>query len=1387
MSKILRLRFVAPLLVLVCAVIAAGLLLGGGGESSKARETACALGKLRSSTPDASRATTGTVANGLYSGPPREVETDAGPCGDQPGHPETFADLSRANSSRASRSVAPFTAIKPGAYRAGIAGARALDAVGGPWAPYGSTPLVGNDTRYDKTQGSTLEGLPGLSGRTTSFTRDAAGNLYAATSNGGIWESSDNAGSWKSIGDALPTQVVSGVAWTSANGGTLVVLTGDDAFGGDSVPGLGVYYTRDGGKTWSHASGVPDDVLGFKLAVDPTDPSKIYAGTGAGLYRSTDGGASFTNVNLPTGAGATPDCSGKLPTVKDCFLANMVTDVVVQGAGNTQTTGGQPGAVMAAVGWRAGTKPNDDGSIESPGNGIYVSSNGAPGSFKNMDMAGNSTPVPPFGTDPLSQARIGRLKLGIADGPSQNHNIVYAIVQDAVKFNGGVVGLDANENGTTSAAQSDYLNGIWVSTDFGKSWKELEGSNAIDTDTTSGSALSPPVCKAPAVVAYCPGVQAWYNLWVTPDPTRQTASGVPTRLLFGLEEIWQNNPTVSPPTGLDGSTSTKFDVIGRYYGNAACTILNATQNLPVCPADLSNNGQTPVTTTHPDQHGALFVPDGKGGVTFFSGNDGGVFAQHTDSTSNFTQGGWGNGNNSGLHTLQPYDAEMAKDGTVYMGLQDNGEGKIEPDGTSHTVYGGDGFFTAVDPDNSKVAYEEYTEGDISVTSDGGVNWTDIKPTNLTSPLFSTPFQMDPADASHLVEGGRQVFETKSGPSTSSSSWTQVYDLGTQKKPGDATAGSDPTTDDGPDNQTSALDVRGFPAGNNAPTGPKTAGQTVASAGSGTVPGGTGDQGTGVAPDTFPPGTSADYPVTVGPNDGDAAMNVDLTWSDGISDWDLYVYKKDAQGNLTEVGSSANGNAPPPVGTGVDAEHVSIPNPAAGNYVVRVVNFTAEGSAKLVIGFDQRTSPATTQSAAYVGFCGYCDVITQGLPFANGLATNVGGDKPGAALSSDGWHIAKAAGLPVRYITSVRMDPSDPKTVYVTLSGYGRKWAAPGALGDDTSKVGTGHVFKSVDAGASFTDVSGNLPDVPADWSVIHDGHLVVGTDLGVFESTDTGGGTYARLGSGLPAVPISTLRFKPGNPNLLVAATYGRGVYTYDFSGQAQPVRKPGANAPGSGAVSASAGTACAAAIAQRMVKAKPVSARRRVRLTLPKVKRGQKIDIFQVSTGRKIYRERLIARFRRKGSFTWGGKANHGHRKVTDGFYFARVEGAGGVGPNHAVSRVVLQRAHGKFSVRPDFYLRGSCGVLSYAKYERPVFGGARRFPLRFSYRLSHKAKVSVAVYRGKKLVHSFGTHTRSSGHVYRLKLGLKHLVPGAYTMVTRVSYGRQRVVARLVSRRLR
>ena len=49
----------------------------------------------------------------------------------------------------------------------------------------------------------------------------------------------------------------------------------------------------------------------------------------------------------------------------------------------------------------------------------------------------------------------------------------------------------------------------------------------------------------------------------------------------------------------------------------------------------------------------------------------------------------------------------------------------------------------------------------------------------------------------------------------------------------------------------------------------------------------------------------------------------------------------------------------------------------------------------------------------------------------------------------------------------------------------------------------GNVFKSTDAGENFTNISGNLPDGPAESVLVYKGKLIVGTDTGVYISRDT--------------------------------------------------------------------------------------------------------------------------------------------------------------------------------------------------------------------------------------------------------------------------------------------
>lgn len=885
----------------------------------------------------------------------------------------------------------------------------------GEWEEYGVGPQVSDPEYPDGAN----DGIPEVAGRADNFAYDPeAKRLFVAIANGGIWMSQATGGDvatlgdhWTPIGDNLPTLVNSAVAWTPAGGGRVLALTGEHVQGGNTYVGLGAYWSDDLGQTWHHASGVPDGTNASRLAVDPSNPNIVYAATGMGLFRSDDAGSSFVNVALPV----SEDCAGVVGLGK-CQLASFVTDVVVKHPGGATAVecaaDGCP--VLAAVGFRGGNFPYADGTPQSPGNGLYRSDTGKPGTFARVglqtgeiqDVSGGLLPV---GFAP--QPRIGRIELGHAIGDEQDHNYVYAIVQDAVLLNGGVPLLDLPIGDSvpqlpldcevlpegdpqfvcellTGGFSPTTINGVYVSPDFGETWIRM----ADDVELTyaglpSGSSLAPVVA-----LGIGPGVQAWYDLWIKPDPTTHIG-GIPSRVLFGMEEVWKNRLNV-PMTGLE-QTPLDFKVIGTYFAGNTCLFLIGNVDLaglvglplpntvPVCP--FRDGLVTNITTTHPDQHDAIYIPDDNGGVWLFAGNDGGVFKQYSADplTDDFDNTKWGDGANQGFYTLFNYGISVAKDGTVYYGLQDNASGKIEPDTRRQLrTYVGDGMWTAVDPDNSDIAYYQTPGLALVRTSDGGKSTEYVDAFDVGAAHFLSPFRMDPRNADHLVAAGTKVAETldASGEAT----WTTVFDLGT-------------------------------------------------------------DETTGTA-------------------------------------------------------------------------------------------------------FQSRGALEVEGSAVYVGACGPCNITAGGGQFQNRLATNVGGAAAPQSGTADGWHVATAQGLPNRYIYDIEIDPQDPETVYVVLGGYSTaRWLPDGQYLDTNANVGSGFVFKSTDAGETFTDISGNLPEVITTAIVQRGNQLIVGTDIGVFISSDLSGSQWAPLGD-LPSVPVNDLVLKPGDDRQLFAGTFGRGVQLYNFA-----------------------------------------------------------------------------------------------------------------------------------------------------------------------------------------------------------------------------------------------
>ncbi len=177
-----------------------------------------------------------------------------------------------------------------------------------------------------------------------------------------------------------------------------------------------------------------------------------------------------------------------------------------------------------------------------------------------------------------------------------------------------------------------------------------------------------------------------------------------------------------------------------------------------------------------------------------------------------------------------------------------------------------------------------------------------------------------------------------------------------------------------------------------------------------------------------------------------------------------------------------------------------------------------------------TAVATVGGLVYAGWCGPCN--NQG--FSRGIAV---GNTDGT-----GWHdlILPADGLlPNRYVSGFDVDQANPQHVVVAINGFSRKWTeGPGA--------GIGHVFESYDAGAHWTDISGNLPDVPANTvKMIAGGGLALGTDTGIFYRGR--GANWSVLGRNLPTTTTMQLKMDPTG-RVLYAATHGRGIWSFDLA-----------------------------------------------------------------------------------------------------------------------------------------------------------------------------------------------------------------------------------------------
>jgi hypothetical protein len=593
--------------------------------------------------------------------------------------------------------------VLPGAYGAAFASLAALPVSGTTWTEVTNRPYDSDDPRYRDPFASNSSGGAGLvSGRITGLAA-GGGYIYAGGAAGGVFRSGNGGATWSPMTDGLSTLSVGDLRL--APDGALWLATGEANTGATSYVGSGVYRVAKP-KTTVFATGsrvggneLESTSIG-KLRFDGA--GTVYAATSRGLWKhsATNPAGAWRRVLYPV---PDPVVNGVPRPDLQSPYNNICNDVAVE-----------PGSVGQRVivncAWRGGAAYN----------GFYLSTDGGE-TFARINPTGS-----------LNPQDIGRSTLAFASDGSR----VYALVESMTHYQN---------------SPQTVLAGIFVSPtgNVVGPWNKVASSGNL---SNSGSALQ-------SATFYKPGVQAWYNQFLTVNPDD------PDHAFAGLEEVFETQ---------DGGVH--WQAIGPYWNfDFPCWAVSDAQN--TCPP-----------TTHPDQH-SVAIADGK----VYVGNDGGVYARPLRGVVN------GNGNatdwenlNANLRTLQYYSVAVGRVAggvAISGGLQDNGGSLLLPEdlsgaGTMGSPFGGDGGDTLVDPDDGCRILGEYVFLAMELTtscgrSDGTVRVVrDVDPHD-PNPRFIAPFEPDAANKDHWVAGGQYIWvNTRGFDIQSGSEWTPVFNNGT---------------------------------------------------------------------------------------------------------------------------------------------------------------------------------------------------------------------------------------------------------------------------------------------------------------------------------------------------------------------------------------------------------------------------------------------------------------------------------------------------------------------------------------------------------------------------------------------------------------------------------
>jgi photosystem II stability/assembly factor-like uncharacterized protein len=150
-------------------------------------------------------------------------------------------------------------------------------------------------------------GPTNISGRATDIAvadTPAGRRIYAGFATSGVWASDDRGGTWKPIFEDYPSTSIGDLAVAPSNPDILWVGTGESNIFRASMPGVGMYKSTDGGRTFAHMGLTDTQTIG-RVLIHPTTPDTVYVAASGhewtdnenrGVFKTTDGGRTWKKI-----------------------------------------------------------------------------------------------------------------------------------------------------------------------------------------------------------------------------------------------------------------------------------------------------------------------------------------------------------------------------------------------------------------------------------------------------------------------------------------------------------------------------------------------------------------------------------------------------------------------------------------------------------------------------------------------------------------------------------------------------------------------------------------------------------------------------------------------------------------------------------------------------------------------------------------------------------------------------------------------------------------------------------------------------------------------------------------------------------------------------------